>query len=172
MAELNQAASAPRRERAGVRRLKKQSTRVDLTPMVDLGFLLITFFIFTTSLSEPRVLKMALPKDVPDINKQTQPESGVLTLLPGSHDQVYYYERADPESMRSVAFSGIRSVILSKKVRTRPNDFMVIVKAGPECSFKNVVNILDEMAINGVKHYAMVDISAAESGRMHQLESR
>ena len=172
MAELNQAASAPRRERAGVRRLKKQSTRVDLTPMVDLGFLLITFFIFTTSLSEPRVLKMALPKDVPDINKQTQPESGVLTLLPGSRDQVYYYERADPESMRSVAFSGIRSVILSKKVRTRPNDSMVIVKAGPECSFKNVVNILDEMAINGVKHYAMVDISAAESGRMHQLESR
>jgi hypothetical protein len=46
------------------------------------------------------------------------------------------------------------------------------VKAGPECSFKNVINILDEMAINGVKHYAMVDIPAAESGRMHQLESR
>ena len=172
MAELNQNVSAAHRKRAGVRRSKKQSTRVDLTPMVDLGFLLITFFIFTTSLSEPKVLKVILPKDVPDTNKQTQPESGVLTLLLGSHDRVYYYEKADPEPMRSVAFSGIRSVILSKKARTRPNDFMVVVKAGPESSFKNAVNILDEMTINEVKRYAMVDISTAESSRMHQLESR
>jgi biopolymer transport protein ExbD len=172
MAEINQAVSVSHRRKAGGRRSKKQSTRVDLTPMVDLGFLLITFFIFTTSLSEPKVLKMILPRDVPDKNKQTQPESGVLTLLLGDHDQVYYYERADPESMRSIAFSGIRSVILSKKVRTRPNDFMVVLKAGPESSFKNAVNILDEMTINGVKRYAMVDISTVESSWMHQLESR
>jgi hypothetical protein len=66
-----------------------------------------------------------------------------------------------PKSQAST-FAGIRSVILSKKARTKPSDFMVIVKPTPEASYKNTIQIFDEMNINAVKRYALVDIDPGE----------
>jgi biopolymer transport protein ExbD len=162
MAELNQPITTGHKKLAGVRKSKKLSTRVDLTPMVDLGFLLITFFIFTTSLSQPTALALKLPKDVPDDIKQKQPISGVLTLLLAGNDKVFYYEKDDFHTMQSTTFSGIRSVIIAKKVKTKASDFMVILKPSSEASYKNTIQILDEMNINAVKRYALVDIDPDE----------
>src|SRR3954465_6674792 len=77
----------------GVKKPKKLSTRVDMTPMVDLGFLLITFFIFTSTMSTPTTLGLNMPKDEKDPQKQNEAkESGSLTILLGKNDNVYYYE--------------------------------------------------------------------------------
>jgi len=77
----------------GVKKAKKLSTRVDMTPMVDLGFLLITFFIFTATMSSPTTLDLNMPKDVKDEKQKTEvKQSGVLTIMLGKNDQVYYYE--------------------------------------------------------------------------------
>src|SRR3990170_7230832 len=77
----------------GVKKAKKLSTRVDLTPMVDLGFLLITFFIFTTTMSEPTAMRLFLPKDTEKPEEQNKAkESGALTLLLGKNNQIFYYE--------------------------------------------------------------------------------
>lgn len=162
MAELNQPPTGGHRRIAGVRKTKKLSTRVDLTPMVDLGFLLITFFIFTTSLSRPTALAIWLPKDVPDNLRNQQPVSGALTILIAGNDKLFYYERDDLKTMQASSFSGIRSVILSKKVKTKPSDFIVILKPSREASYKNTIQILDEMNINAVIRYAMVDIDPVE----------
>jgi len=146
----------------GVKKSKKLSTRVDLTPMVDLGFLLITFFIFTTTMSQPTALKLILPKDTDDQHKMLAKVSAVITLLPGKSDQIYYYEGDDPTQLKAANFRSIRSVILDKKRRTDPNFFQVILKPTSDATYKNTVDILDEMTIDGVHHYALVDITPEE----------
>ena len=76
------------------RRTKKLSTRVDLTPMVDLGFLLITFFMLATTLNKPQTMEIAMPSN----EKTTEAEqtkikaSRTLTILLGKDNAVYYYE--------------------------------------------------------------------------------
>ncbi len=169
MAELEQSSTA-NKKRPGVRRSKKLSTRVDLTPMVDLGFLLITFFIFTTSLSRPKALAIRLPKDVPDDIRQKQPASGALTFLLAGHDSVYYYEGDDLRTMQPTSPAGIRTVILAKKIKTNADNFMVIIKPGREASYRNIIEMLDEMNISAVKKYAMVEISPEEKSRMTKIE--
>jgi biopolymer transport protein ExbD len=146
----------------GVKKGKKLSTRVDLTPMVDLGFLLITFFIFTTTMARPTKMTLILPKDVPDDQRQPTKVSAVITILLGKDDRVYYYEGDDPAKIKSSNFKDIRDVILDKKRRTDTSWFQVILKPTQDASYRNTVDILDEMTIDAVKHYALVAISVAE----------
>ena len=147
----------------GVKKGKKLSTRVDLTPMVDLGFLLITFFIFTTTMSQPTAMRLYLPKDVDKPEEQNKvKESAVLTLMLGKQDQVYYYEGIDPTKLQASNFKAIRDIIIDKKRRTDPKDFVVVLKPTQDATYKNTVNILDEMKIDDVSRFAMVDITPAE----------
>lgn len=146
----------------------KLSTRVDLTPMVDLGFLLITFFIFTTALSKPTGLKIFLPESVPNTLRQPTPASGALTLLLASDKRIFYYEGNDSRQMRPVEAKAIRQVILNKKKRTNPEKFMVIIKPGKDSNFETLVNVIDEMTIDNVKRYAMVDLDPVEYNQMQQ----
>jgi biopolymer transport protein ExbD len=178
MAELDTSGGGHKKG-PGVKKGKKLSTRVDLTPMVDLGFLLITFFIFTTTMSQPTALKLFLPDDNVKQDEQNKAkESGVLTILMGADNHIYYYEgqlKPDGSNFLSASYNGensIRDVILKKKadVRSRSRDtenpykdFVVVIKPGVECNYKNVIDILDEMAINVVKKYALVDISDGEA---------
>ena len=138
-----------------------------MTPMVDLGFLLITFFIFTTTISQPTALKLNLPKDTDKPEEQTKTKaSGALTVLLGKDNNVFYYEgelSPDGSNFKSTNFKEIRNEIISKKQSTNPDDFMVVIKPGDESTYKNVVDILDEMTINVVGRYALVDISDGES---------
>jgi biopolymer transport protein ExbD len=146
----------------------KRSTRVDLTPMVDLGFLLITFFIFTTAMSKPTGLKIYLPKSVPDSSRIKIPRSGALTILLAGNNQIYYYEGDDPRLMHIASEKEIREVILNKKRRTDPEKFTVIIKPGRNSNFHSLVGIMDEMTINEVQHYAMVDLDPIEYNSMQQ----
>ena len=147
----------------GVKKAKKLSTRVDLTPMVDLGFLLITFFIFTTTMSEPTALRLFLPKDTEKPEDQNKVKnSGVLTVMMNRNNNVFYYEgelMPDGSNFKPSNFKEIRDVILNKKKSTNPEDFVVIIKPGPDATYKNTVDILDEMFISDVKRYAIVDIT-------------
>jgi len=159
----------------GVKKGKKLSTRVDLTPMVDLGFLLITFFIFTTTMSQPTALKLFLPKDTEKIEEQNKiKESGALTIMLGKGNGVYYYEGLllpDGSNFKMSNFKDIREEIINKKKATNPEDFVVVIKPGPEATYKNTVDILDEMTINDVKRYAMVDIFDTEIQLMKATEA-
>jgi len=163
MAELDTSSGGSHRKTRGVRRSKKLSTRVDLTPMVDLGFLLITFFIFTTTMTTPTAMRLILPKDVDPTNQQKLPKSAAFTVIPGKDNLIYYYEGDDPSKMQTADFHSIRDIILKKKSHTDPKWFEVILKPTKDANYKNVVDILDEMKIDAVQHYALVDITPYES---------
>jgi biopolymer transport protein ExbD len=166
MAEMDTSSGGGHKKGPGVKKGKKQSTRVDLTPMVDLGFILITFFIFTTTMSEPTAMRLFLPKDTEKPEEQNKAkESGALTIMLGKNNQIFYYEGIlDPAgaNFKSTNFKEIRDVIIDKKKRTRAEDFVVVIKPGPESKFVNTVDILDEMTISEIKRYALVDIAEAE----------
>jgi biopolymer transport protein ExbD len=166
MAEMDTSGGGKHKKGPGVKKGKKLSTRVDLTPMVDLGFLLITFFIFTTTLSQPTALKLNLPKDTDKPEEQTKTKaSGALTIMLGKDRNLFYYEgelAPNGANFKSANFKEIRDVVLSKKQNTKPEDFMVVIKPTDESTYKDFVDILDEMNINLVDRYALVDISEPE----------
>ena len=176
MAELDTSSGGGHKKGPGVKKAKKASTRVDLTPMVDLGFLLITFFVFTTTMSTPTAMAMNEPKDDPN-NQLKVKNSGAMTLLLGKNDQVYYYfgelstENASAQ-FKSSNFKEIRQTILDKKKATPVGDLMYIIKSDKEATFKNAIDILDEMAINAVPpgHYAEVDMSDTEAQLIKMTE--
>jgi len=177
MAELDTSGGGKHKKGPGVKKSVKKSTRVDLTPMVDLGFLLITFFIFTTTMSQPTAMKLFLPKDTEKPEEQNKvKETGALSILLSKNNAIYYYEGTllpDGSNFKSTNFKEVRKIIIDKKKSTNPEDFVVVIKPGVESTYKNAVDILDEMTINEVKRYAMVDkmfdieqqlVSATEGG--------
>ena len=189
----------------GVKKAKKLSTRVDMTPMVDLGFLLITFFIFTATMKSPTTMDLNMPKESDQKDETKIKQSGALTILLGKNDQVYYYEgELTQENASSIfkqtTFKGIRDEIIKKKQeviknyraepkdeeikqkakdRNDPNweraaldkDFVVVIKPNEEATYKNTVDILDEMTINAVKRFAMVKISDTEKDLIKKTDT-
>ena len=174
MAEMDTSSGGGHKKGPGVKKGKKLSTRVDLTPMVDLGFLLITFFIFTTTMSQPTAMKLFLPKDTEKPEEQNKIKaSGALSIMLGKNNGVFYYEGEllpDGSNFKSSNFKEIRDVIINKRKSTNPQDFVVVIKPGPEATYKNTVDMLDEMSINDVKRYAMVDIFDIEVQLMQKTE--
>lgn len=140
---------------------KRLSTRVDLTPMVDLGFLLITFFIFTTAMSQPTAMKLFLPRD--ENTPMLLKESGALTVLPAQNGIIYYYEGIlGKENFQQTNLKAIRTILLAKKQRTPEKDFLVVIKPSVTTNYGAVVDILDEMTINDIKRYMLTNISKEE----------
>ncbi len=166
MAEMDTSGGGHHKKGPGVKKAKKLSTRVDLTPMVDLGFLLLTFFIFTTTMSQPTAMRLALPDDkVKQEDQNKIKQSGALTLLLGKDNNVFYYEGEllpDASNFKSSNFKDIRDVIIQKKQQADTN-LVVVIKPNDESNYKNFIDILDEMSINVVKRYAVVDISDVEN---------
>lgn len=142
----------------------KKSPRVDLTPMVDLGFLLITFFIFSTTMSEKRVMKLNSPKEEATVPPSQAGEKKTLNLLLGDKDRVFYYNGNDSLNLRATDYSahGLRRIINEKKELVR-TDFgtdsvaIFLIKPTKLSSYKNLVDVLDEMLIADIKTYVLMD---------------
>lgn len=163
MAEIQTTATS---SKSGKPVRKRLSTRIDLTPMVDLGFLLITFFIFTTALSTPTAMKLNLPKDGPPTPAS---EAKTLTLVLGKSNRVGYYFGADAAAMQFTNYSGagIRAEIQKAQKRVGQafgdkSELFVVIKPTTESSYKNVVDALDEMLINDVKRYVLTEAEGQE----------
>lgn len=153
--------------KGGKKRAKKMSTKIDMTPMVDLGFLLLTFFILTTTFAKPQAMEINMP--VKPKNEQEQNElkaSNALTIILGKNDKVYYYQglndgKEQPE-LKTTDFSdtGIREALLD--LNSNP-ELVVLIKPTEKSRYKNIVDILDEMNITNTRKYALVKMSKLDT---------
>ncbi len=197
---------------------QKQTLRVDFTPMVDMNMLLITFFMFCTTLSKPQVMDIAMPTDQ-KTEENEQPkvkESRAVTLLLGEDNKVYYYfgkldedAYTDYTTLKETQYSsnenndGLRSILLernrdavdamrqlkldrknnksmteeefkekSNKIKGDVNALTVVIKPTDACSYKNLVDALDEMQICSVGKYAIVDITDGDKYLIENYKTR
>lgn len=192
MAEMDTSSGGGHKKGPGVKKGKKLSTRIDLTPMVDLGFLLITFFMFTTTLAKPKTMEINMPyKDekLEDEQKNKVKKSAALTLLLSKNHRVYYYEGIGDDAQNAPDIKvtgfkpakGIREQIIAKKKmvdelkRTGalgPKDeTTILIKPDSTSTYSDLVNILDEMNINDIKVYAIIDISGLEQEWIQATEA-
>ncbi len=168
MAEIQEKDSG----KGGKVRSKKGGGKPDMTPMVDLGFLLITFFMFTTTFSKPNMMKLNMPEKDDEKKDQETSEiktSNTITIVMGGDDRIFWYQEAQsdvkPESLIETDYSdtGIRADINKKKSTALDSSkFTIIIKPTDFATFKNTVDILDEMEITNNKLYAIVDLQPQE----------
>lgn len=163
--------TTPQRHRAGVRKMSKGNLRVDMTPMVDLGFLLIAFFVFTTRLGEPTAMNLNMPRT--DGPPTPVGDSYALTVLLGGKN--YYYEGDWDKAVKDgkvfpVTNSELRKVISRKQqeldnkeqYKFGRNGLMLLIKPTADAEYSAIVDMLDEATIGDVKSYALVEAANNE----------
>jgi biopolymer transport protein ExbD len=178
MAELNTGDGGGKK--GGKVRSKKSNSKVDLTAMVDLAFLLITFFMLTTTLSKPQSMSLGLP----DKNEKGEDikvdENRTMTVLLGDNNKLVFYmgllatPLAGPKDL-TFGKDGIRKELLKRKnevlaystAKGKPEQGMiVIIKPSKKSNYKNVIDILDEMAISDVPTYTIVNDFSPEETKL------
>lgn len=168
MAEINiPEGNARKRNRA-----KKVSVRVDLTPMVDLAFLLITFFMLTTSLKQQKAMAMIEP----DRNPPPSPVSDcqLLNLLTDSTGQIYYWEGLECRAVTPVSLDGEHNLKAKLKEKSeflkhnclytsgKQKTLVCLVKLLPGSRYEQMVKVLDELVTDSVPTYAIQGYSPEE----------
>jgi biopolymer transport protein ExbD len=164
MAQLD---SAPSTKKNG--RKNMSTIKIDLTPMVDLGFLLITFFIFTTTMQRPSSMKIIMPDNNITTNPTVIPESGALTLLPITGDKIIFFQGQYKNKLDTFENSlALRNYLVNMKKTLMANkniankNIFVVIKPSDKSKYGHLVNILDELLINEIAHYAICELQQDE----------
>ncbi len=157
MAELNLSTG----KSAGKRSIKRMPVGVDLTAMVDLAFLLITFFMLTTALAKPRIMQVVMPVGPPGV----VPESRTMTLCLGEHNQLLWYLGMADKPLtipKQISYGrDLRMAIIEtgKQVfKSTGKSMIVVIKPSIYSVYANLVETLDELNITNVPTYAIADI--------------
>lgn len=185
MAELNTGDGGGKKG-GGKVRSKKSNAKVDLTAMVDLAFLLITFFMLTTSLSKPQSMDLGLPdkeKDPKDNKDIKVDQRRTMTIIMGDNDKIKWFhgllEAPEPNGKPTDAVygrNGLRKEILKRVISVpqvtgdKDKGLIVIIKPSKKSNYRNLVDVLDEMAICKVPTYAIVnDITPEEMKLVEEM---
>lgn len=171
MAELDTSGGGDKGKKV---RSKKQSTRVDLTAMVDLAFLLITFFILTTTLQKPKSMDLVMPdKDEQEDSRLPVPETRTMTILLGKDNKLEWYIGRPTNPITAPVVdgygkNGIRKALIEEgakiKAASGGKEMIVLVKPSDKSTYENLVTIMDELDIVKVSQRAIVDIDPIEIG--------
>lgn len=155
---------------------KRKTIKVDMTPMVDLNFLLLMFFMFTASFSKPNVMDLGLPAKGPTAPTNVVNDKNQVTFILGKDNRVFYHQSNANElnvgNLKETDFSGVKiSNIISEAYKKAPNpeNFTIIVKSTDEANYKNFVDVIDNIAISKKERYGITDIKPWEKKVYNEL---
>ncbi|MCJ8153592.1 biopolymer transporter ExbD [Chryseobacterium sp. SSA4.19] len=161
-------------EKQGGSKQRKKLIRIDMTPMVDLGFLLITFFMFTTNFTKPNVMDLGLPAKDHSPNPVPKPPIDIdvknqITVILGKNNRVFYHQSSKEDlsknNLKETSFSGLNiNKVISEAYNKAPRKdiFTIIVKPTDDANYKNFVDVLDNIAISKKERYGITDIKSWE----------
>ncbi|MEM7658859.1 MAG: biopolymer transporter ExbD [Bacteroidota bacterium] len=200
MADVDSGGGGGGRQKKGGPKTKKKSTRIDMTAMVDVAFLLLTFFVLTATMSNSSVMELTMPPKVDDPEDQDDAykkilEDKIMTLVLDEDDKVKYYvgiTDPDVETVGFAASNGVRDAIkehiygnklrlgipLCKEVNNaginegRCWDPIFVIKPKDESRYKNLIDVLDEMAILQAPKFAIDKYTLADSSVIAASEER
>lgn len=165
-------------EKQGGSKQRKKLIRVDMTPMVDLGFLLITFFMFTTNFTKPNVMDLGLPAKDPNPSPKHYdilPKNQVTFIL-GKDNRVFYHQQAKEDlnknNLKETDFNGLNiTKIISEAYNKAPKkeNFTIIIEPTDDANYKNFVDVLDNIAISKKERYGVIDIKPWEKKVYEEL---
>ena len=137
---------------------RRTSIRIDMTPLVDLAFLLLTFFILATKLQQSYMIQINFPGNEQPAPKRIKSEQ-LLTLVLGEKNKIYWYTGEPNQSVSTTDFSqnGIRKVLFDKNNHIQ--DMFVLIKPTDKTQYQNIVDIVDELQITNIKNYAFAEVT-------------
>lgn len=145
-------------ERESGNKTDKRKLDIDMNPMVDLAFLLLTFFMLATTFSKPQAMELMVPaKPKDDTQKEMAvKESKTISLVLSAENVIWYQGITEPDT-HHVYYSDLE-VILSK-LNTEINEMVVLIKPLPSSNYGNLVDVFDALNFSEVGRYALSDLS-------------
>ncbi|MEK7331105.1 MAG: biopolymer transporter ExbD [Candidatus Eisenbacteria bacterium] len=158
-----QTRSSGKKKGKGARRPKRRvGIRIDMTPMVDVAFLLLIFFMVTTVFRTPQALEINLPPDK-DVKIEIA-RSKVLSVFVRSDDRAYWKRGEDPWAHTDVP--GLEAVLKPFKGN---KDLVVLIKIDREAKFNNMVDIIDELDLANLTRFSLGTLTADEKKEIEAL---
>jgi biopolymer transport protein ExbD len=154
-----------RRERREKSRTGTKDIDIDMNPMVDLAFLLLTFFMLTTTFNQPLIMDILTPvkpKEENAVKEQAVKESKTMTIILSDENRVFWFMGVSDPEVKETDFSseGIREIIIDKQQSVE--GLVVLVKGDNNSVYQDLVNLLDELQNLKVERYAVVDLTPEE----------
>lgn len=149
---------------APVRKKKKRvGFRIDMTPLVDITFLLLTFFMLATRLNQPQIMEMSIPPSVAEVEVK---ESELLTLYIRGDDKIFY--ALGQEEPKEIAFSELQPLLVRENVRTESR-LITALKVSPKASYGRVIDVLDELNLSEIDIVSQLSAMNIERKRRFAL---
>jgi len=159
------------KEKSGGKQNKKP-IKIDMTPMVDLNFLLLMFFMFTSSFTKPNVMDLGLPAKDPNpvpINDKVIDQRNQITFIIGENNRIFYHQSNEKDlteaGLKETDYNGLNvSKVISNAYEKAPKkeNFTIIVKPTDDANYKNFVDMMDNISISKKERYGISDIKPWE----------
>lgn len=143
----------PRGHKKGGRKKKRRiAVRIDMTPMVDVAFLLLTFFMLTTAFSRPQAMEINLP---PSDTKVEIAASNLMTLRVAADGSIYW--NVGTEAPKKVEWSDFRNLIINQnKANSR---LVTLIKVDRKAKYQDMINIIDELNLDNVTRFSLAPMT-------------